>query len=163
MNARVLTPLDAYRIAQYLAGAPSIDLDGLSCDVARQVAHALLSANGRDRSQTLEDFLVTISPATAFAIHDAIRAADPNGPEPTEPESRPYQLYSLADAFATEDDEPDWLVDQVVQRGCTTALVGGPGGKKTWAGLDLAICVATGKEWLNFPVQQGRVLVVRRG
>ena len=154
------TRTDAWHIARFVAGTADLSIDALQTNLGRDIGQVLLGANGTGRQVVLDAYLDQHKSVLGTVL-DALQATDPNGPEPAaDPQPKPYQLYSLADAFDVEDDEPDWIVGDIVQRGCTTALVGGPGGKKTWAGLDMAICVATGKDWLNYPVQQGRVLVV---
>jgi hypothetical protein len=48
----------------------------------------------------------------------------------------------------------------LITKGSVNLLVGEGGSKKTWAALDLAVCVAMGKNWLDFPTRQTSVLIV---
>lgn len=53
-----------------------------------------------------------------------------------------------------------FLVDGLITKGSVNLLVGEGGSKKTWAALDLAVCAAMGKAWLDFPTEQTPVLIV---
>jgi RecA-family ATPase len=53
-----------------------------------------------------------------------------------------------------------FLVDGLITKGSVNLLVGEGGSKKTWAALDLAVCAAMGKSWLDFPTEQTPVLIV---
>jgi hypothetical protein len=48
----------------------------------------------------------------------------------------------------------------LITKGSVNLLVGEGGSKKTWAALDLAVCVAMGEKWLDFPTRQTAVLIV---
>jgi len=48
----------------------------------------------------------------------------------------------------------------LITKGSVNLLVGEGGSKKTWAALDLAVCVAMGARWLDFPTRQTSVLIV---
>ena len=79
-------------------------------------------------------------------------------PEPsTVSVHRRYRLYSVADALA-EQPPVQWVVDGLFQPGSVSMVAGDAGCKKTWAMLDIAICVAMGKEWLGKPTIQGTAL-----
>lgn len=54
----------------------------------------------------------------------------------------------------------DWLVEGLLARKSVAVFAGEPGSKKTYAALDLAVCLACGVDWLNFPTRQGGVLFV---
>ncbi len=55
---------------------------------------------------------------------------------------------------------PGEVVAGVLHRGCKMILGGSSKSKKTWAQLDLAVSVATGKPFWGFDTSQGRVLYI---
>lgn len=64
-----------------------------------------------------------------------------------------------------DDDSEDWIIRDIIPRGEPASLNGPPKSGKTWALLDLAIAVATGKHWLggaqeNTLGRPGRVLAI---
>jgi DNA-binding MarR family transcriptional regulator len=82
----------------------------------------------------------------------------PTEEEQKELENR-FKVFWANKSF--EKSEPlDFLVDGLITRGSVNLFVGEGGSKKTWTTLDLAVCAALGRDWLNFPVQQTTVLFV---
>lgn len=76
---------------------------------------------------------------------------------PTEPER--FKVIWARDVY--QASEPlEFLVDGLITKGSVNLLVGEGGAKKTWALLDLAVCVATGAPWLDFTLHQTPVLIV---
>lgn len=77
-------------------------------------------------------------------------------------ESQPgarFNVESVSSVF--EESAPlEFLVNGLITKGSVNLLVGEGGSKKTWAALDLAVCVARGADWLDFPTQQTSVLIV---
>lgn len=75
-------------------------------------------------------------------------------------QSRPrYTLRWASQAF--EEALPiNWVVEGVLAVPGVGVLFGGPGTKKTYTALHLAVSVAMGKEWLGHSVQQGTVLII---
>lgn len=60
-----------------------------------------------------------------------------------------------------EESAPlEFLVDGLITRGSVNLLVGEGGSKKTWAALDLAVCVSMGKMWLDFETRQSAVIII---
>lgn len=55
---------------------------------------------------------------------------------------------------------PTLLVDGLLHRGSKMSLGGGSKTFKSWTFLSLALAVATGTPWLDFPTTQGKVLIV---
>ncbi len=54
-----------------------------------------------------------------------------------------------------------WTVESLIPEQSITAITGAPGTSKTWLTIEIARCVATGKDFLNkFKTQQGAVLMV---
>lgn len=66
----------------------------------------------------------------------------------------------LAALLADGTPVPEPIVAELIP-GEATVLFSGPGGSgKSYALLDLAVCVAAGKPWLGMPVKKGPVLIV---
>jgi len=55
---------------------------------------------------------------------------------------------------------PEWLVDDVLGRETQAFLFGPPGEGKSFVALDVALSVASGREWHGHEVRKGRVLYV---
>jgi RecA-family ATPase len=70
-----------------------------------------------------------------------------------------WKIYQASDAWG-DIPEVKWQVEDFLQSGTLTALVGDGATGKTYTCLDLALCVATGEPWLNRNVTQGNVLIV---
>ncbi len=70
-----------------------------------------------------------------------------------------YKLYSAKDALSPQPPI-NWIVENLIAEGTVSVLFGDAGSKKTYAMIDLAVCVAIGKKWLNFSTKQGSVLYV---
>lgn len=75
----------------------------------------------------------------------------------------------LADVLGIDepsaDDREDWIIRDVIPRGEPAIWAGPPKAGKTWAALDLAMCVARGVPWLDGAFENtlgapARVLVV---
>lgn len=56
--------------------------------------------------------------------------------------------------------EPTWLVEGIVPAHALGQLYGQPGHMKSFVALDLAVSVATGRDWMGHPVKQGPVVYV---
>ncbi len=54
----------------------------------------------------------------------------------------------------------EWLVEGLITPASLNAFIGGPGSKKTFSMLSLAVCLAAGKPWLDMPTHQCRVLYI---
>jgi hypothetical protein len=55
---------------------------------------------------------------------------------------------------------PDWTITNLFAAGDLYLLYGEPGSKKTWAAMDMAVCVAKGEPWLGMETKRGAVLLV---
>lgn len=68
--------------------------------------------------------------------------------------------YQLRDAaFAMQPQPPvEWVVDGLIPRGTVSVFYGEPGAFKTWAMIWMAVRVAQGEEWLEYPTQQNTAL-----
>ncbi|MBN1665958.1 MAG: AAA family ATPase [Anaerolineales bacterium] len=64
-------------------------------------------------------------------------------------------------AWALRPLEPvEWVIENLIPAGTVTVLYGDGGSKKTYAALDMAICVALGKPWLDYQTVQGAVFFI---
>tara|TARA_R110000796_G_scaffold6086_1_gene22070 strand:- start:525 stop:2063 length:1539 start_codon:yes stop_codon:yes gene_type:complete len=54
----------------------------------------------------------------------------------------------------TEVDEPDWLIEGVVERQSLVSIFGAPKSGKSFVAIDLAASVSSGKNFFNFQVKQ---------
>lgn len=70
------------------------------------------------------------------------------------------EITDINELMARDLSEPDELVSGLIHRGTKIMLAGGSKTFKTWSFLDLAISVACGVPWWDFPTTQGRVLYV---
>ncbi|MEI7469520.1 MAG: AAA family ATPase, partial [Chloroflexota bacterium] len=66
-------------------------------------------------------------------------------------------LFSVSDALKPQPPI-DWAIDKLVEFGGVMGIFGKPGSKKNYAMMSLAMCLATGKKWLDFEVKQCPVL-----
>jgi putative DNA primase/helicase len=72
--------------------------------------------------------------------------------------SRPYRLYAAADL--DELAPAEWIVENALPRNAIIALIGAKGTYKTFAALDLACHIASGKTWNGRRVKSGNVVYV---
>ena len=63
--------------------------------------------------------------------------------------------YYLSDRPAIE-----YVVEKLIAEGSVNVWFGQWGAKKTWAAIDLAVCVASGKQWLGMATKPCNVLIV---
>jgi phage/plasmid primase-like uncharacterized protein len=66
--------------------------------------------------------------------------------------------FSRADSL--ELTEIKWVVDDYIEADSLAQVFGDPGGGKSFVSIDLACCVATGKDWHGHQVQQGAVFYI---
>lgn len=75
---------------------------------------------------------------------------------------QPKKRFELLSALDALQPQPpiEWVVEGLISAGSVNIFYGEGGSKKTWALLDMGICVARGDAWLNFKTQSGNVLIV---
>ncbi len=57
--------------------------------------------------------------------------------------------------------DPEWLVDTILEVNSLAMMFGPPGGGKSFCALDMALHVATGEDWLGYPVpERGDVIYI---
>lgn len=66
------------------------------------------------------------------------------------------QIVSISDLASLPP--PEWLIDGIITANGLSMLWGRSGSLKSFAALDMALCVATGMDWHGKPVKQGRVV-----
>jgi len=71
----------------------------------------------------------------------------------------PIELLTMMDAFSPRPPI-DWIVEGFISAGSVNVFYGDAGSKKTWALLDMAVCVAKGDNWLNFKTTASNVFIV---
>ena len=67
-------------------------------------------------------------------------------------------IVSAEELLSNPPPKPPEIVDGLIHQGCKMVLGGASKSNKTWVLTDLAISVATGVPWWEFPTVQGRVL-----
>jgi hypothetical protein len=93
-----------------------------------------------------------------------LEANEPNKQDPQEPAQQDRFTIRWADCVYDAAPPLEFLVGTdrsgLITKGSVNLLVGEGGSKKTWAALDLAVCVAMGKDWLDLATRQTSVLIV---
>ena len=74
-------------------------------------------------------------------------------PEPARP-----PLFTRIGELLAHPQPVDWLVKGWLERDTTAALIAEPGRGKSFAALDMACCVALGRDWHGIPTKQAPVL-----
>jgi hypothetical protein len=90
--------------------------------------------------------------------------AEPSGPAGAgdnplpEPEPVREPLFTRIGELLAHPQPVDWLIRGWLERNTTAALIAEPGRGKSFAALDMACCVALGKDWHGIPTKQAPVL-----
>jgi hypothetical protein len=87
----------------------------------------------------------------AEAVLEAIQNAKPLGPQRPRP-------VSIGRMIADYRGLRESIIHGIARRGETVNVIAPPKLGKSWLMYYLALCVATGKEWLGFACREGRVL-----
>jgi hypothetical protein len=75
-----------------------------------------------------------------------------------EPEALRPPLFTRIGDLLAHPKPVDWLVKGWLERDTTAALIAEPGGGKSFTALDMAACVALGRDWHGIPTKQAPVL-----
>lgn len=70
----------------------------------------------------------------------------------------PLQVVNLAEIWDDMPPVKPVLIDGILRQGHKMLLVSSSKAGKTFALIELAICIAEGRRWIGFPCKQGRVL-----
>jgi hypothetical protein len=66
----------------------------------------------------------------------------------------------LIDVTRIESRKPQWLIERFIETPGTGMVFGPSGAGKSFFVLDLALCVASGRKWLNLEVRGGLVIYI---
>ncbi len=80
-------------------------------------------------------------------------ATNPNPPKPR------FNVLSAGDALQPQPPIQE-VVEHLLAEASLNIFFGEPGCKKTWALLDMAVCVAMAKDWLGLKTTQSPVLII---
>ena len=112
------------------------------------------TADGYSDEQTAREFAAHIRTARAKWGY----VASP-GPQPVAPAEAPGLRFLDVDEL--EDLEPiKWLIDGHVPQSAFIGLYGASGGLKSFIALEMAMAIATGRDWFGSPVTPGLVVYV---
>ena len=98
-----------------------------------------------------------------FPPLDAYAEFEPSGPvaagaELPEPQPARPPLFTRIGELLAHPQPVDWMVKGWLERDTTAALIAEPGRGKSFAALDMACCVALGRDWHGIPTKQAPVL-----
>ena len=62
--------------------------------------------------------------------------------------------------YLSERPAIEYVVEKLIAEGSVNVWFGQWGAKKTWAAIDLAVCVASGKQWLGMATEPCNVLII---
>ena len=114
------------------------------------------TADGYSDEQTAREFAAHIR--TARTKWGYVASATP-GPQPQT--ATPGEGLRFLDVDELEDLEPvKWLIDGHVPQSAFIGLYGASGGLKSFIALEMAMAVATGRDWFGSPVTPGLVVYV---
>jgi AAA domain-containing protein/DnaB helicase-like protein len=152
------TPIDIVTVADELERAGTLAEIGGASFLTTLVSRVPNSFNARSYAEIVRD-----RAARRKMIADAKNAVndayDLEKPVLFESVSERFSI-TWADSVYDASEPLAFLVDGLITKGSVNLLVGEGGSKKTWAALDLAVCVAAGNNWLDFPTEQTTVLIV---
>lgn len=115
---------------------------------------ARLTMGNPDKSAAL--VTVLSDDAEGTALLGEVWKVDPNPDAPPLPR---FTVYTARDALQPQPPIK-WIIERLFSAGSVSLLVGEGGSKKTWAALDMAVCIALGKLWLDLATTQSTVLLI---
>ena len=117
------------------------------------------------RGLTEPDDMPPFPPLDAYAEFEppaprlpVVPEAAPAGDALPEPEPARPPLFTRIGELLAHPQPVDWLVKGWLERDTTAALIAEPGRGKSFAALDMACCVALGRDWHGIPTKQAPVL-----
>ena len=147
----------------------SIRILDLQLEDAKEDAYEYVYRYGYDKQHLtdyVKNYAVKVASDSDVTIPERFVAQDE---KPTEPElslqpanlsiqRQPFKIEQLDDI----DDEPvEWLIEGVIPKKAFVALYAPPASFKSFVALDIAECIATGREFLTKQVKhQGAVLYI---
>ncbi|MHB1670014.1 AAA family ATPase [Thiomonas sp.] len=97
-------------------------------------------------------------PAPRLSVVPAAGPSVGAGDALPEPEAPRPPLFTRIGELLAHPQPVDWLVKGWLERDTTAALIAEPGRGKSFAALDMACCVALGRDWHGIPTKQAPVL-----
>ena len=76
------------------------------------------------------------------------------------PEAANKTLYTIGELIETYPKENEPLIDGLLRRGEIMNIIASPKTGKSWIIADLALSMATGGDWMGFPLKRGKVLMI---
>lgn len=70
------------------------------------------------------------------------------------------EIFDVCDLMNDHPEMKPALVHGMLRRGEVCNVIGAPKTGKSWLVMNLAISISTGREWLGFPCERGRVLII---
>lgn len=151
--------------------AKSIRILDLQLEDPKEDAHEYVYRYGYDKQHLtdyVKNYAVKVGQESDVTIPERFNEAEEKETEQLEnPEIGTSTIQSLRQPFKIEqlddiDDEPvEWLIEGVIPKKAFVALYAPPASFKSFVALDIAECIATGRNFLSKQVKhQGAVLYI---
>jgi hypothetical protein len=106
----------------------------------------------------VSDYLATHTPEELVALMQAAAHW-----KPAAQENEPQRLVAAAEFMSSITPDIEWIIEGVIQRGSNGFICASPKIGKSWAAVDMAICLALGLPWIGFYVpRRTKVALVSR-
>jgi hypothetical protein len=140
---------------------PDNDAPGIA--YARTVAQRLISLGCTvlgitPPSDASEGWDAVDAIAEGRSVQDIVAAATPVNAAPAPERSRNFKLLSLSEIGSLAP--PSWLIANILTEGGLSMMWGRSGSMKSFVALDMALCIAAGKDWHGHKVKQGTVVYI---
>lgn len=85
----------------------------------------------------------------------------PPSVQPGQAARNPKARFQILSAFDALQPQPpiEWIVDGLISAGSVNMFFGEGGSKKTYALLDMAVCVALGNDWLGLKTRKSHAVI----
>ena len=70
------------------------------------------------------------------------------------------EFVDVCELMANHPDMKPAIIHGMLRRGEVCNVIGAPKTGKSWPLMNLAVSIATGREWLGFPCERGRVVLI---
>lgn len=113
------------------------------------------------RNRTKYDFELALGyTASDFDIILTPENYDSNDKQFTNGHDKSNRFVPIQAADFVERAEPEWIIDDILPQSQFGLLFGASGTYKTFVALDMALSIASGKEWNGKQIKQGPVLYI---
>lgn len=149
---RRFAEIEAHTLAGHAAHIFMLDLAGAwtDCPEKGDISDAADALGDDAVKRILADLMQN---ATEFTPSEADAVEDPEDDFPP--------FIDAADALANMEELPEELIEGLLRRGDQMLIAGASKTSKSFLALELAVAVATGRDWLGkYPCRQGRVLYI---